>query len=536
MNAPHLRRRPLIGIGVILCLGTYAGLAGLPRLSRETVAGACLIWMLGALISRFRPAGRPLALWTGLLLLAWLNAGLFSPPVHALPEIFAAPMNQPVTLQGRIVSDPLLIARPRNQPPLCSFDLRADAVDHCGRPTPLPPRLNVAVVLSRPDRQTAPPLPRYGDRIRLSGRLTRKPAPTGHLRFDLQVDDSPANRELLGRGTGNRLAAYCYDRRREAARRIARGIEGDRRALGVIRALILGYRRQIDSSLYRAFASTGTLHIFAVSGSHVAILTLFGAALARSLRLPRTRWIWVWTPLLIGYTVATGMEPSAVRACLMALTLAGAWAINRSGDIFSITALAAIVLILADPSNLTAPGFILSFVTVLGLTLVIPPAWEALQARWRRARELELPELPFRRRLFIGARHSAAALLLATGAAWIVSLPLNLYYFKLFSWVSLPGNLITLPLAFLLMLSGGLSLLAGAVWAPIGTIFNFAHWRLARLLMAALEQLNALPYGHFKIEGFPAWAVWAYYACGAGLLCWIYRRRGEQAEEFDEQN
>ncbi len=526
----------MVGIGVIICLGIYAGLAGCPNLSRDSLATIGILWLAITGLSVFRSAWRPLSLWTGLLSWAWLYAALFAPPVHSLPPALAVTPAQSVTVQGVIVSDPLIIARPRNQPPVCWFDLQIERIGTGTSSLPLTPRLPIAVFLARPNRHTAPAYPNYGDRIRITGTVKQKPAPTGHLRLELHAEDSAATRTILQTDTGNPIADFCYDQRRRAARHLARGIESDPKALSVIRSLVLGYRRQINSGLYRVFASTGTLHIFAVSGSHIAILSLFATVLARSLRLPRPRWIFVWAPLLLFYTVATGMDPSAVRACLMALTLATAWWINRSGDVFSLTALAAILLILADPAHLTDPGFILSFVLVLGLILVIPPVWDALQTRWRHDSELDPPNPPPERRLALWLRKAIAGLVVTAGVAWIVSLPLNLYYFKLFSWVSLPGNLVTLPIAFLLMLSGGLALLLGAIWPAFGVIFNYANWLLARVLIASLEMLNALPYGHFKIEGFPAWGVWLYYALGAGVLCWIYRRRGKRTEEVDEQS
>ena len=533
MSPQPLRRRPLVGIGVIICLGTYAGLLGQPHLTRSVLVAAGLLWLASAGLGLLRPIWRPLMIWSGLLLWAGLYAALFAPPIHPPLLVLDSATSQPVTLQGVSSSDPLLIARSRNQPPICWFDLQVERFGTDLASDPLLPPVPITVFLSMPDRPTtASAYPNYGDQIRITGTLKQKPAPTGHLRLELRADDSAATRTLIQAGTGNPIAAFCYDQRRRAARQLARGIEKDRQALSVIRSLVLGYRRQINTGLYRVFASTGTLHIFAVSGSHIAILSLFATALARSLRLPRPRWIFVWAPLLLFYTVATGMDPSAVRACLMALTLAGAWWINRSGDVFSLTALAAILLILADPAHLTDPGFILSFVLVLGLILVIPPVWETLLARWRHNSELET-DPPLFRRFGRWLRKAIAGILVTAGAAWIVSLPLNLYYFKIFSWVSLPGNLITLPIAFLLMLSGGLALLLGAIWPALGVLFNYANWLLARILIASLEKLNALPYGHFKIEGFPIWAVWLYYTLGAGLLCWIYHRRGERAEELE---
>jgi len=518
------RRRPLVGVGLVFSLGTYAGLAGHPPLQLNLLIGALLLELGLILGSRFRPALRPIALGWALLTGAWLHAGLRTLPESRLPAAFRFPTDQPVTVEGLVVSDPLMIARPRNQPPLCAFDL--EVATPASESDPIPAALEVAVVLARPAGMRHPPLPRFGDAIRIRGHLQRKSAPVGHHRFELRATDSESTRTRLSGRLGNPLAAYCYERRREAARQLDRGIEGDRRAQGVIRSLVLGYRRQIDSRLYRVFAATGTLHIFAVSGSHVAILTLFTAMIARSLRLPRPRWILLWAPVLLFYTVATGMEPSAVRACIMALALAGAWAANRSGDLFSITALAALILLLIDPAHLTDPGFILSFVTVIGLSTLIPPVWEGLTARWAREDAWDPPgPPPFRRKIFRWLRRAGAGLIVTSAAAWLVSLPLNLYYFKLFSWVSLPGNLITLPLAFLLMLSGGLALAVGAIWPGLGLVFNHANWLLARILIAGLEALYRLPQGHFKIDRFPAWAVWLYYALAALAILWLHQRR-----------
>ena len=46
----------------------------------------------------------------------------------------------------------------------------------------------------------------------------------------------------------------------------------DKTERGVAGALLFGYKDELDSDVVDAYARTGTLHVLAVSGMHVAIL------------------------------------------------------------------------------------------------------------------------------------------------------------------------------------------------------------------------------------------------------------------------
>lgn len=70
-------------------------------------------------------------------------------------------------------------------------------------------------------------------------------------------------------------------------------------------ALAFGERKQLDTSLWALLRDTGTAHLMAISGLHIALAALFGGILARGLQyvLP-VRWIGPLFPLLIGWLAA----------------------------------------------------------------------------------------------------------------------------------------------------------------------------------------------------------------------------------------
>ena len=66
--------------------------------------------------------------------------------------------------------------------------------------------------------------------------------------------------------------------------------------------------------------------------------------------IPRTRWILFVGPLLIAYTVMTGLQASAVRACIMALVFWSAPLLGRKADIYTALAASAVLLLAITPS------------------------------------------------------------------------------------------------------------------------------------------------------------------------------------------
>lgn len=312
----------------------------------------------------------------------------------------------------------------------------------------------------------------------------------------------------LARGFGNPFFAFCYRGRKAAGTLLTSGIENRPGAMRIINAMLLGYRRQMGAAIYHDFTATSTLHIFAISGSHVVVLAGIVIVILMALNIPRTHWFYALGPILILFTAATGMEPSAVRACIMAIAFWGAVPLKRRPDIYSALGLAAILLLAWNPGDLTNLGFILSFTTVLGLAVLFEPLSRRIMPPPRDPLALPGP-IP----TWIRVRAAFLKLVVSCIAAWLVSTPLTAYYFNTFSPVALAGNLVAIPLAFMIMLTGCLSLLAGVLWQWPGMIFNHANAVFADLLAWSMRCFATLPGGHWQVDSAPVWLIAAYFIC-----------------------
>ena len=103
-------------------------------------------------------------------------------------------------------------------------------------------------------------------------------------------------------------------------------------------------------------------------------------------------------------------------------------------------------------------GFQLSFAAVLGLIYLYPKINNKLK---------NLPKL--------GALKEIT---LMTVSAQIAVAPLLIYYFKNFSLVSLPTNVLILPFLPAAMFLGFLSGLAGMAFLPLGQIVGWFAWAI----------------------------------------------------------
>jgi len=157
-------------------------------------------------------------------------------------------------------------------------------------------------------------LPRYGERWRLRG-IVRPAVPRRAGLFTLPENQAVVDADrafFLEGGQGHPLVAWCMKRRRICREILGRGLEDFPDQRGLVQSLMMGYREDLPKALRKDFAATGTVHIFAISGSHVAMVTVLIAGILRTLGIPLTRWFPILAPLLVVYTITTGAATSAV--------------------------------------------------------------------------------------------------------------------------------------------------------------------------------------------------------------------------------
>jgi len=270
------------------------------------------------------------------------------------------------------------------------------------------------------------------------------------------------------------------------------------------KALLLGYRADIDKSLTTAYTNTGVVHVIAISGLHLGmiygLLALLFGKLKKHFALKWIRTIAIFTALW-GFTFVCGATPSVVRSAVMFSGILFAELFSRENKTANGLASSAFLLLCYQPVMLYDIGFQLSYSAVGSLMLnnkfisqffipenkILSFAWEAIST---------------------------------SIAAQILTTPLILYHFNQFPTLFILSNLIAVPLSSLVLLllifvclCSSFSFLA----SPLAIITSF----FIRLMNAQVLRLSNISFGLIEHITFDIQSLIFSYLLIIGLTCWI---------------
>jgi competence protein ComEC len=152
------------------------------------------------------------------------------------------------------------------------------------------------------------------------------------------------------------------------------------------KALLLGYKADLDPETRQQFSRSGLSHIMAVSGLHVGfVVAPFWLIIPFLWRVKYGKWagLLMLTLLLLGYAGLTGFPASVCRASLMAWLITYGKLFHKVRNSINLTAVAACILLLIDPLQLKDVGFQLSFSAVFIILLVLPEVQRMIPERHR---------------------------------------------------------------------------------------------------------------------------------------------------------
>jgi competence protein ComEC len=262
-------------------------------------------------------------------------------------------------------------------------------------------------------------------------------------------------------------AVYTF---REHNRLLLAEVGGESSAL--LQGVLLGDTTQLDQAeAGRAFKVTGLSHLVAVSGSHLVVIALLVTWLIRNLGVRRSIEVALVTLLLVSYVFLTGLQPSAIRACVMAFIASVAIFAGRRGHIPSALATAAVGMLLLSPPTAFSVGFWLSVFAVFGLTIFCPLLSRYLTCLLPLARSRPVRSRDgFWDRTRQKIRRVLVDPLALTLTAQMATLPITAPLFATISLVSPLANLLVTPLITLLVGAGIATLCLMPVLGPLGPL------------------------------------------------------------------
>ena len=293
----------------------------------------------------------------------------------------------------------------------------------------------------------------------------------------------------------------------------------------LLAAMLLGERTFLSEETQSLYKAAGALHVIAVSGLHISLLGLGLYRLLRRIFDAQAPAAVISVLCMAAYVFLVGNPPSAVRAFIMFAMglLAGYW--KRTLDTPTALSLSAAIILMGNPFYIGQSSFLLSFLAILAIAVFQPalkeclahinpyhfPLSRLLDSRkfWRlhplgsrRAWRLHLLDSrKFWRLHLLGSRRAWRLHLLdsrkfwrlrhldpqkvpevcheflkkagnglqSSFSVWIVTLPVQLFFFSEVSLFGIVFNLLIIPLMGVILLLG----IAGLFLKEIFHLFAF---------------------------------------------------------------
>ncbi len=368
---------------------------------------------------------------------------------------------------------------------------------------------------------------RPGTRLEIFGRMLRPPPANNRGEFDFAAyrrmhgqhcvlrSSHPACLQKIG--VDSRLRpSHWFARIRAYGSHLLWGYLDHRRA-GLAAAVLLGERDQLEHDRTEAFIKTGTIHLLAISGLHIGILAGLLFVLLRFAALPRGLLLLAIALLTVFYALLTDARPPVMRATVLVVVLCSAMQLARHINPLNALALAALIVLSWNPSNLFRVGSQLSFLAVATL-IFLEPLHQRMKQRHRDPLQVHIARSrPWPLRLLRQVGAWFWQLSLAGLVVFLVALPLVMLHFHLFTPIGiLLTPLLYIPLA--LALASGLGiLLTGWLLPSVAICFAMVCDINLALLEWSVTVASHLPFGYAYMAGPTAWWTGFFYL---GIALW----------------
>ena len=372
----------------------------------------------------------------------------------------------------------------------------------------------ILIFVSDPDVRPV----QYGDEIQVTGRFEIPPGRRNPGGFDYRaylqrrhiygiVKTGAANALMKTGAIQGSVVLRClvYPVRRWMINVIERTSSGEPRA--ILKALLLGDRQDLLPETRDRFSRAGVVHVLAVSGLHVGFVLLALTTLLGFFRFPEpVRIAGTMTGLMLFVLLTEGKPPVSRAALMGAVYLAGTLFQRRSSPLNAI-GVAALILLLIRPTDLFDPGFQLSFGAVFSIVLIYPRL-ESLAVFGRLKRTFS--RLP--------GGNGIWTLILVSLSAQIGTLPFTVSYFNRVPLLSIPANLIAVPLTGLVVALGFATLLAALFSMGAASLYGLVNQYLLSLFIWIFTRAGDFACSHVDVASPGFWEIGIYITCVIMLL------------------
>ncbi len=313
--------------------------------------------------------------------------------------------------------------------------------------------------------------------------------------------------------------------RQSAAQALLGNVSPEEPSRGLLEALLLGYRGNIDSTTYRAFRKTGLLHFISLSGMHLGILVGIIWWLCKTAGLMKPARAVICIVAISIFLLIVPPRAPTLRAAIICCVFCVSFFFHRYSNPINTLSLAAIILLLIRPTQLFEAGWQLSFGTVLGILLFANRIHFFLYEKvtslpWRRERQETKPFL----RIFSKLGPYVLRLFSIGLAAWLGGAGILLYHFYTITPLASIWTVLVFPLVSTILVLGFLKIILFFLLPTLSAFFGIIVTLLSSSLIWIVKLIAHLDISEILIGQVPPALVILYY-CIIVFAGFVYFRR-----------
>lgn len=282
--------------------------------------------------------------------------------------------------------------------------------------------------------------------------------------------------KILAYRKPNFVRSAIFNMRNYVVESVDRYFPNDENVKAVTKALLVGYKADLDKELQQSYSNTGVIHVVAISGLHLGLVYLILTNMLSRIPGLKKKIMLQSVLCILGlwvFSFISGASASVLRSAVMFTFMLTGRAFNYKGSIANALASSAFFLLLYNPYFLWDIGFQLSYLAVIGIVSLQDPLFRLMYIKNVALRYLW--------------KASTVSL-----SAQLVTLPVCLFYFHQFPNYFLLANLIVVPLSSLILILGFAVICVS--WIPVLAVLlgKLCFW-LVFLMNSIVTFIDRLP-------------------------------------------
>lgn len=227
--------------------------------------------------------------------------------------------------------------------------------------------------------------------------------------------------------------------------RLLKYSEHDELALGI--SYLTGNKDELTALQKDNMVNVGVMHLIAVSGTHLAIIAgILSLVFKHFSIISKTYFVLIFCFI---YAMMIGFSPSILRALVGLVLMMTIKYFGRNVSVYRTTVMIISICLIIRPEFVKQIGFWLSVLAYFAIVEIVPLATGYLYGTKDDLKDL------YRRPGFL------AKSLISSIVISVITLPISLYFFGKFTWLSILANMVLLPSLPIVMGSVGLIAVLG---------------------------------------------------------------------------